>query len=159
MLLIDALRQAGWPESELGNCLGIINHESGGDPNARCHDCFPGITEDSRGLFQINVDAHTQWAGLDLSDPVVNAKCALQLYQGAGNYRDWSTTAQSLGIAPYGSNQHAVSEFAALANKDVAGGGGSGGGSGQPSALPSSGGGKALVIGGLVVLAAWIFLD
>lgn len=50
----------------------ILELESGGDPYARA------VTprEDSRGLFQINVVAHPQYATTNLYDPAVNAEIA-----------------------------------------------------------------------------------
>lgn len=54
--------------------LPILNKESGGDPNSHADTS----TEDSRGLFQINIKANPQWAGTDLYDPATNAKIAFE---------------------------------------------------------------------------------
>ncbi len=147
MLLIDALRAGGWPESELGNALGIVSHE---DPSG--NPCQPSGynargTEDSWGLFQINRMAHPGYSVAQLCDPVFNAAVAYGLFVSAGNtYRDWVYSAQALGVAPYGNAHHSVSEFAALANVEV--------GEGSSSSNGTLPGTKALgVLAILVILA------
>lgn len=145
MKLIDVLRTAGWPPSELGNALGVIDLESGGNPNAHNTN-----GEDSRGLFQINVGpgAHTAWANKDLYAPLTNAQYALLLWQAAEDWRDWATAAARLGLAPYGDARHSVEEFAALANKEM---GDSNGGDPPP---PPSAGAVVLSVGLAVVILA-----
>ncbi len=142
MKLIDVLRAGGWPGAELGNALGVVSLESGGNPNA--HNTSG---EDSRGLFQINVGpgAHPQWAGANLYDPVTNARYAYQLYAAAGNYRDWWNAAGILGLPPRGTYRHAVEEYASLANKELGNGG----------AVDRASDGKVglVLIGGAIVLA------
>lgn len=54
--------------------LPILNKESGGDPSSHADTS----SEDSRGLFQINIKANPQWAGTDLYDPTTNAKIAFE---------------------------------------------------------------------------------
>ncbi|MHB1132989.1 MAG: hypothetical protein ACYC4L_11430 [Chloroflexota bacterium] len=124
MLLIDALRAGGWPESELGNALGIVSHEDpSGDP-AMPSGYNAGGGEDSWGLFQVNRMAHPQYSVEQLCDPVFNATVAYQLFVARGNcYHDWWYSSQALGVCPFGSAQHSISEFAVLANVDVGGGG------------------------------------
>jgi hypothetical protein len=51
----------------------IMRMESGGNPNAHNNK-----GEDSRGLFQINVNAHPQWKNTNLFDPAINATIAAQ---------------------------------------------------------------------------------
>ena len=142
MKLIDALRSGGWPGAELGNVLGVVSLESGGDPNAHNTN-----GEDSRGLLQINVapNAHPQWASVNLYDPVTNASYAHQLYAAAGDYRDWWNAAGILGLPPRGTYRHAVEEFASLANKELGNGATPDGGASDTAGW--------VVIGGLVVLA------
>ncbi len=150
MLLIDALRQAGWPDDELGNALGVVSLESGGDPNA--HN--PGtvdVPEDSWGLFQVNRNAHPYTID-QLRDPVFNATVARQLWQARGNcYQDWWNASAALGICPAGSARHSVSEYSALANRDV--GGGDPGNGGKPAATVS------LLAVGLGLAALILLLD
>lgn len=50
----------------------IMQMESGGNTNAHANT----TREDSRGLFQINIKANPQWKGVNLYDPVENAKIA-----------------------------------------------------------------------------------
>lgn len=64
--------------------------ESGGNPNAHCLNCA-GVQEDSRGLWQINVDAHPQYASENLYDPAVNAAAMFQVSGGGVNWHPWST--------------------------------------------------------------------
>jgi len=53
---------------------------------------------DSRGLMQINVNAHPQYSGLDLFDPQINTSIAFQIYQQAGrSFQPW-TCATILGL-------------------------------------------------------------
>jgi len=52
--------------------LPIASVESGFDPNAHALTS----QEDSRGIFQINVVAHPQWASTNLFDPAINAQIA-----------------------------------------------------------------------------------
>ena len=87
--------QAGFRGLDLVYATAIALAESGGgDPSAHCLNCA-GVSEDSRGLWQINVNAHPQWANDNLYDPATNAKHAFELYQGRGNtFGDWSTWTQ-----------------------------------------------------------------
>ncbi|MEU0885648.1 NlpC/P60 family protein [Lentzea sp. NPDC005914] len=48
--------------------------------------------EDSRGLWQINVQAHTDRVSQDLYDPAVNAKAAFEVSQGGTDISPWTTT-------------------------------------------------------------------
>jgi hypothetical protein len=150
MLLIEVLRTAGWPESELGNALGVVQHESGGDPNAH-NPGTPSVPEDSLGLFQINRMAHTQYSVAQLCDPVFNATVAYGLFVSAGRtWQDWVYSATALGIAPYGSAQHSISEFQALANLEV------GGGAVLPGILPDTG---SMLKIALAALGVYLVLD
>ena len=74
-----------WPANEVDNALSVMACESGGNPNANA------LTdrEDSRGLMQINVLAHPQWAGLNLFDSDTNLDVAYQLWQAQG-WGPWS---------------------------------------------------------------------
>lgn len=150
MLLIDALRAGGWPESELGNALGIVSHESSGNPTAH-NPGTAAVPEDSWGLFQINRQAHS-YSIEQLCDPVFNATVAYQLFKAAGNYRDWYYSAQAESLPPFGNAHHSISEFQALANVDVGGGAGT-----QPPG-PTIGGQPILPII-LGVLGVLILLD
>lgn len=73
MALVDDVRSVmnpfGIPEHVW---LPIMSLESEGNPQARNLT----MAEDSRGLFQINVRANPQYAGMDLYNPVINARIA-----------------------------------------------------------------------------------
>lgn len=80
-----------FPANQVLNALRVMQGESGGDPYAHATQ-----GEDSRGLFQINLDAHPQWANLNLYDPETNVRLAAQLYQSQG-WQPW-TVARNLGL-------------------------------------------------------------
>lgn len=81
--------------------LAVMEEESHGDPGLPSQFNAQG-TEDSWGLFQVNIDAHGQtpeyW-----SDPETNVAKAAELRYGAGNWRDWEHTANKLGLPTEGS--------------------------------------------------------
>jgi hypothetical protein len=90
--IYNAARSAGFgPASAVVMTMISLAESNGGDPNAHCHNCFPGITEDSRGLWQINVDAHPDMAGWNLYDPKTNARAAYSVSSGGKNFTPWST--------------------------------------------------------------------
>ena len=66
-----------WPSSsDRRIAYGVCEAESHGDPNAHCLNCFPGVTEDSRGLGQVNVIGNPQFAGWDLYDVATRNRLA-----------------------------------------------------------------------------------
>jgi hypothetical protein len=76
----------------VGIATAIALAESGGNTDAH-HVAGPPkqrIPEDSRGLWQINVLAHPEFASQNLYDPAVNAKAALAVYKKQG-WNAWST--------------------------------------------------------------------
>lgn len=60
--------------------------ESSGDPSARALTPY----EDSRSLFQINLKAHPQYKGVDLTDPYEAAKAAYEVSNGGTNFGPWT---------------------------------------------------------------------
>ena len=87
---------AGFTPDQATTMTAIALAESGG--NTRAH--ATGI-EDSRGLWQINVQAHPEFADVDLYDPAQNAKAAYAVFHGAHeSYRPWSVTHENRG-EPY----------------------------------------------------------
>ncbi len=81
-----------WPADQQDISQAVCMAESGGIPSRHCDSCVPGVTEDSRGLWQVNVapNANPQFASWDLFDPATNARAALQIWQSQG-WRAWST--------------------------------------------------------------------
>lgn len=84
-------REAGFPPDTARKMVAIAMRESGLVPTARCKDCFPGIKEDSIGLWQINMygtlgAARLQQFGLSspdqMLDPRVNARAAFLTWGG-----------------------------------------------------------------------------
>ena len=54
--------------------------------------------EDSRGLMQINVNAHPNYSSLNLFDPQINANVAYEIFTNAGKtFKDW-TCARKLNL-------------------------------------------------------------
>lgn len=87
------LSAAGFSGSDLNNAVRICFCESGYNTNA--HNTSG---EDSRGLMQINVNAHPVYAPLDLFDPEMNCMIAYEIFKDANfSFRDWSC-AYILGI-------------------------------------------------------------
>lgn len=69
----------------------VALRESGGNPRARA------LTkrEDSRGLWQINVRAHPEWALRDLFDPRLNARAAVRISRNGADWSPWTTAARA----------------------------------------------------------------
>lgn len=61
--------------------------ESGGNEQAHAVNA----REDSRGLWQINVRAHPQYAMQNLYDPQTNARAAFAISGGGTNWKPWTT--------------------------------------------------------------------
>jgi Lysozyme like domain len=78
--------QAGWTEPDLSIAVAIALAESAGNASA------VGDNGNSIGLWQINLPAHPEFSGDDLTDPQTNANDAFQIYQVAGNsFSPWTT--------------------------------------------------------------------
>lgn len=88
---IDLCRTVGFPESVIPTAVAIAICESDLDPKNHCLNCFPGILEDSRGLWQINVRAHPEYRNVDLFDPTTNARAALNVSSNGTDFNPWST--------------------------------------------------------------------
>lgn len=84
--IYQAALKAGFTPHQATTWTAIALAESGGNPQA--HN---PVGEDSRGLWQINLNAHTNTWG-DLSDPVVNAKAAYAVSQQGTDMRPWTVT-------------------------------------------------------------------
>jgi len=82
-----------WPYAEIDNAVNVAQLESGWHTDA--HNT---TGEDSRGLWQINVQAHPTYACLNLFDPQVNAWAAYQVWVDAGSWRPWRNAATKLGL-------------------------------------------------------------
>lgn len=73
-----------------GDSTAIRNSEYRNLPNYRPPD--PGAQpEFSVGLWQVNLLQHTQYNELEMLDPTLNARAALQIYVARGNFSDWTT--------------------------------------------------------------------
>jgi hypothetical protein len=120
MILNDSIiRQlaynAGFRGSHLNAAVEISRCESGFNTAAWCNDCL-GVREDSRGLWQINLNAHPEFNNKDLFEPQTNANAAYQVYlESGGNFKAW-TCAKKLGLTnpPLDKNSNTIL-FAAAA--------------------------------------------
>jgi cell wall-associated NlpC family hydrolase len=81
-------RQAGFTPDEAATMTAIALAESGGDPRSHAT-----VGEDSRGLWQINAQAHPDLAQkYDLYDPVQNARAAFEVSNRGGDVSPWTVT-------------------------------------------------------------------
>jgi hypothetical protein len=88
---------AGFRGADLPMAIAVALAESGGNPNARALTS----REDSRGLWQINVRAHPEFATVNLYDPATNARAAKAVLNKQG-WRAWSvyTTGKAMLFLP-----------------------------------------------------------
>jgi len=130
-------RLAGFEPDEAATMTAIALAESGGETGA--HNA---VGEDSRGLWQINVSAHPSLAGVDLSDPLANAKAAFDVSGGGADISPWTVTHGGAGARYLGYRTEA--EVAAQLNGDPVGGSWSGtDGYGDATPAGGDGGGAA----------------
>lgn len=80
-------RLAGFAPDQAQTMTAIALAESGGNTGA--HN---PVGEDSRGLWQINVAAHQDLAGVDLADPLENARAAFRVSGQGANISPWTVT-------------------------------------------------------------------
>lgn len=87
-------RSVGFPPDVARTMVAIAMRESALIPTARCKNCFPGVQEDSIGLWQINMigslgQARLQQFGIsspdELLNPVTNARAAFLTWGGSAN--------------------------------------------------------------------------
>jgi cell wall-associated NlpC family hydrolase len=80
-------RAAGFSADQATTMTAVALAESGGHVDAHATH-----GEDSRGLWQINVAAHTSMSSIDLYDPIANAKEAYQVSNHGQDISPWTTT-------------------------------------------------------------------
>jgi len=90
---VTLLAAAYWPAEEIDNAVNVAQLESGWHTDSRNTN-----GEDSRGLWQINVQAHPQYLRFNLFDPQINAWCAYQVWKASKSWRPWLNAATKLGI-------------------------------------------------------------
>jgi cell wall-associated NlpC family hydrolase len=86
---------AGFTPDQAVTMTAIALAESGGDSGA--HN---PRGEDSRGLWQVNLNAHRGLAARDLSDPLENARAAFEVSRGGTDVSPWTST-HGVGEASY----------------------------------------------------------
>jgi len=90
---VEALARLYWPEREVQNAVQIALQESGFWTGAANLD-----GEDSRGLWQINLEAHPHLQTWNLFDPQINAYFAHVIWQEAEGWTPWLNAAKKLGL-------------------------------------------------------------
>lgn len=84
--IYEVAQAAGFAPDQARTMTSIALAESGGDSAHRG-------SEDSRGLWQINVEAHPELAErYDLDDPLGNAQAAYELSRGGTDLSPWTVT-------------------------------------------------------------------
>jgi hypothetical protein len=145
--LIGLAQNAGFSGVDLQTAVAVALTESGGNPQAYNPERTAGAAEGhgSFGLWQIYTTAHPEFAGLNLTDPAVNAGAAFSVYTAAGNsFRPWSTFKNNAYVA----HMDAVGQaLAAPADTQASDTGSAGGG-------PDTGQMVALLAGGALVFWA-----
>jgi cell wall-associated NlpC family hydrolase len=132
-------RMAGFSPDQATTMTAIALAESGGNTGA--HN---PRGEDSRGLWQINVRAHPDLAGVNLNDPLENARAAFRISQGGADVSPWTTTHKG-GAAKYLAYRREA-EAAALAAGDGTGLGNWTGTPGYGNPLSAGAGGAGLPV-------------
>jgi soluble lytic murein transglycosylase-like protein len=87
-------QNAGFAGQDLAIAIAVALSESSGNPNAYNPETAAGNPQGkgSYGLWQINLNAHPEFAGSNLFDPVTNANAAYTVYtQAGGSFRPWTT--------------------------------------------------------------------
>src|SRR5438094_188080 len=77
----------GGSEIVLETAVAVALAESDGDPTAH----RVTAREDSRGLWQVNVRAHPQYASQDMYEPNTNARAAFAISRGGTDWHAWTT--------------------------------------------------------------------
>lgn len=103
---IQVAKNAGFQNGSILTAVATALAETRGslNPAAWNNPAINGGTEDSRGLWQINVQAHPQYAGQNLFDPATNASAAFQVSSGGTNWQPWSTFTNASGPHGLGSS-------------------------------------------------------
>ena len=86
-----------FPNKAVRKMAMIAECESSFRSSAHCSGCL-GVREDSRGILQVNVIAHPQFAAWNLYNPDVCARAARIIWDSQG-YRAWLNCSRKLGIA------------------------------------------------------------
>ena len=84
---------AGFSGADLVTAVAIALAESGGNPQAYNPERAAGAAQGagSFGLWQIYLQAHPEFSGVNLFDPQTNANEAYAVYSQAGGFSPWST--------------------------------------------------------------------
>lgn len=141
--------RAGFSGSALTMATAVAIAESSGNPEAYNPEAAAGTPPGlgSYGLWQIYRNAHPEFNGVDLFDPVNNAQAAYMVYRAAGNrFTPWSTynngsagqIAQSLVGQPISNPQPAPAITKGSKSGRTLGGGTSGGAGGETGSLTTS---------------------
>lgn len=82
----------GFGDDAAWTMAAIALAESNGIDSAECHDCVPGVHENSYGLYQINLDAWgDQYTAQCLLDPICATGAAYAISKHGTDFTPWST--------------------------------------------------------------------
>jgi hypothetical protein len=86
-------QNAGFTGQALITAVAIALAESSGNSNVYNPETTAGAPpgEGSYGLWQIYLNDHPEYAGVNLYDPQTNANAAFALYSAAGGFTPWTT--------------------------------------------------------------------
>lgn len=86
-------QNAGFTGQDLQTAVAIALAESSGNPNVYNPESAASTPagQGSYGLFQIYLNAHPEYQGVNLYDPQTNANAAYAIYAAAGGFSPWST--------------------------------------------------------------------
>lgn len=101
-------RAVGLSGQALILAVAIALAESGGDPTA--HNPGNGTTdiEDSYGLWQINILAHSEYSASKLTDPAYNAQAMFTISRGGSDWTSWGSYTSGRYLTYMGQAQQAV---------------------------------------------------
>lgn len=108
--LTSLAASAGFSGADLATAVAVALAESGGDPQAYNPEVHAGAAQGygSFGLWQIYLQAHPEFSGLNLFDPQANASAAFSVYSRAGGFSPWATYKEGTYLAFIGSVQQAI---------------------------------------------------
>jgi len=102
---------AGFSGADLITAIAVALAESSGNPNAYNPEKAAGapVNKGSYGLWQIYLNAHPEYANVNLYDPQTNANAAYAIYSArGGNFGAWSTFVSGAYLSYVGDAQGAI---------------------------------------------------
>lgn len=160
--LVQVAQAAGFAGVDLSTSVAIALAESGGNASAYNPETAAGTPagKGSYGLWQIYLNAHPEFQGVNLNDPQTNANAAFSLYSAAGgSFAPWSTYKNMAYTSFVGAANQAISDLQPVLQPIP-----SSDGSDLPDpssviALVPNNSTSPLLIGAVVLGAVFLFMD